>query len=257
METDKLMVAISNQDIAKTGQVPTEWKPCVSGDEEAFTKALNHQPINKSTVDELKQVLKMAMLKVGMRANNLPDEVEKAVLIEHIMTNYGNHTPMEIKLAFDMAISGKLGLEDKEVVAYENFSCLYFSKILNAYRKWASETYTQLKVETPTMIEEKKHLTDDEWEEWLVDMKGYEVDVLPVSAYDYLLRVGKINPSTEDKKYYMGLASLRYCALLQDNLRKWDEFVKQKNENKISEEHNSNIVVIAKRMLISKYLKDV
>ena len=67
-------------------QVPTEWKPCVTGEEDAFTKALQQQPINKSTVEDLKQVLKLAMIKVGIRANNLPNDVEKGVLIEHIIT---------------------------------------------------------------------------------------------------------------------------------------------------------------------------
>lgn len=87
-------------------------------------------------LEDLKTVLRVCMVKIGLRANNWPNDLERSILLEHIHTNYGNHTPEEIKLAFDMAILGSL---DCEVNCYENFSCLYFSQVMNAYRKWARE----------------------------------------------------------------------------------------------------------------------
>jgi hypothetical protein len=81
------------------------------------------------------------MILVGVRGQNLPDEAEKAVLFNHIIQNYGGHTSEEIRLAFDMAVSGKLGLPFDEVKCYENFSCLYFSTIMNAYRAWAQQEF--------------------------------------------------------------------------------------------------------------------
>ena len=89
------------------------------------------------------------MLKVGVRGANLPGREETAILLEHIVKNYGNHTPDEIKLAFDLAITGKL---ECEATCYENFSCLYFSKIMNAYREWAREEFKTL---PPPVIEKK------------------------------------------------------------------------------------------------------
>lgn len=82
----------------------------------------------------------------------MPVEEEKAVLLEYIFENYGGHTPDEIKLAFKMAISGKLNLEPKEVKCYENFSPLYFTTIMDAYREWARE---QIKL-LPKPIEKRE-----------------------------------------------------------------------------------------------------
>lgn len=76
------------------------------------------------------------MILVGLRAQNYPDDIEKQILLNFITENYGGHTPAEIKLAFEMAITRKL---DVEVNCYENFSVTYFVSIMEAYRAWARE----------------------------------------------------------------------------------------------------------------------
>lgn len=80
------------------------------------------------------------MVKVGLRATNFPNALEKEILLKHIQENYGGHTVAEIRLAFEMAIAGKLEVDAN---CYENFSCLYFSNVMNAYRKWAKEEYKE------------------------------------------------------------------------------------------------------------------
>lgn len=90
-------------------------------------------------VEPLKQALRYAMVLVGIKAHNVPNEREKTVLLQFIVNNYGGHTPAEIKLAFDLAVAGELDVDD--VKCYENFSPLYFSTIMIAYRKWARDTY--------------------------------------------------------------------------------------------------------------------
>ena len=107
-----------------------------------FVQAINGTKIaTTSDLEPLKQALRYAMILVGVRGQNLPDEAEKAGLFNHIIQNYGGHTSEEIRLAFEMAVSGKLGLPLDEVKCYENFSCLYFSTIMNAYRAWAQQEF--------------------------------------------------------------------------------------------------------------------
>lgn len=89
------------------------------------------------------------MVKVGLRGTNFPTGAEKTLLLNHILNNYGNHTPEEIRLAFDMALSAKLGLDVSDIKCYESFSCLYFSTIMNAYRTWATQVDRQKEKETP------------------------------------------------------------------------------------------------------------
>jgi hypothetical protein len=76
------------------------------------------------------------MVLVGLRGNNMPTEEEKFVLLNFIRSNFGNLTPEEIKLAFELAVSGKLGIDAK---CYENFSCEYFGRIMNAYIEYARQ----------------------------------------------------------------------------------------------------------------------
>jgi hypothetical protein len=136
------------------GQAMPVSKPSPNGEIAKFQTALTDQRIcNLTDVEPLKQALRYAMVLVGIKANNVPNDREKSVLLQFIVNNYGGHTPSEIRLAFDLAISGDLDVED--VKCYENFSPLYFSSIMNAYRKWAKPKHGEIKP-----IE--KELTPDE-----------------------------------------------------------------------------------------------
>ncbi len=153
-------------------------------------------------------VLRYVMVKIGLRAQNWPSPEETGLLIHHIMTNYGGHTAAEIQLAFDMAVTGKL---ECEVNCFENFSCLYFSGIMNAYRKWASQqaAYEQNKhqpipelpaakpddrhlVETGRMVYEfyKKLYPEGEVKRWIY---------IPQDTFYALERLGEITLSAEEK----------------------------------------------------------
>ena len=243
-----------------------EFKPCVTGNENEFVLALQQPAINKSSIGELKSVLKLVMLKVGIRANNLPDDIEKEVLIEHIIKEYGRHTPMEIKLAFDMAIAGKLDISEKEVNAYENFSCMYFSKIMNAYRKWAKETHNQLKKDYPKMIEEKVILTDEDKAEWLMDWKvmpSINIELIPLMFYDFLTEKKIIELSTKEKWEYTIKATQNIKTMLQDEIgicKTNDAYVaynRFQNEEKdgFGKEFKGRILNRAKRLIVYDYLK--
>jgi hypothetical protein len=89
-----------------------------------------------SEENELKQVLRYSMVLVGLRANNMPNDEEKFVLINFINNNFANVTIAQIKLAFDMAVSGKLGIDAK---CYENFSCEFFGRIMSKYLEFSAE----------------------------------------------------------------------------------------------------------------------
>ena len=86
------------------------------------------------------------MVLVGVRAQNLPNDHEKTILVNYIKKNYGGHTAEEIKLAFEKAINGEL---EVDATCFENFSVLYFSKVMNAYREWA---VSQIKFEEEVVL---------------------------------------------------------------------------------------------------------
>lgn len=120
-----------------------------SGDEQRFAIALANPKIRDVGEDELKGVLKYVMVLVGLRAQNYPDDIEKQILLNFISEHYGGHTPAEIKLAFEMAITRKLSADP---TCYENFSIAYFAGIMEAYREWAKEQIKQL----PAPVEKRE-----------------------------------------------------------------------------------------------------
>lgn len=135
------------------------------------------------TEDDLKNVLRYVFALIGIRAQNLPAAEEKAFLHAYIFEHYGNHSPQEIRLAFDMAVQGRLDLDPSQVVCYENFSPLYFATIMRAYRAWASQEAR--KIETPEpepLTEEEKKKIDAEYLDFLINQvfaNQAEVDKLP------------------------------------------------------------------------------
>jgi hypothetical protein len=131
-----------NSELAKQ-----EWKPLRNGNAEAnvILQARSTQSLRLRHEEDIKQVLRYAMVLVGLRGNNMPSEEEKFVLLNFIRSNFGNQTPEEIKLAFEWAVSGKLNIDAK---CYENFSCEYFGRIMKAYIDYArQETITVAQVE--------------------------------------------------------------------------------------------------------------
>lgn len=146
-----------------SAQAPQESGALKTSDEERFVVALRELKLKDMSYVEVKKPLKYAMLLVGLRESNLPSELELRIIINHAQNQYGNHTASEVGLAFDLAVAGKLDIKD--VNCYENFSCLYFSSIMNAYKQW---TYKQQKKIVsdikPKEIEpeDKTPMTDEE-----------------------------------------------------------------------------------------------
>lgn len=137
----ELIKVIQDIQVTPSGPVASVSRKPVTGDENEFVEAMKSRRVDQSSEEELKQVLRYIMIKVGLRAPNWPEEEEKAVLMDHIRRYYGGHRLEEIRLAFNLATTGSIKVDTNH---YENFSCSYFSSIMNAYRVWALEKYDEL-----------------------------------------------------------------------------------------------------------------
>lgn len=132
-----------------------EWKHLGSGSAIAIQQAQSTNSLRVRNEEDIKEVLRYSMLLVGLRGNNLPTEEEKFVLTNFVRSNFGNQTPEEIKIAFEMAVAGKLNIDAK---CYENFSCEYFGRIMNAYLDYARQEIKNL----PKAIEPLKEKPSDQ-----------------------------------------------------------------------------------------------
>ncbi len=143
--------------IVKTDHQIQEYKQPKTIEESDFELALSNSKIAARTEEDLKQSLRYVYILIGLPAKYYPAGIEKQMLHAFIFKNYGGHSPEEIRLAFEMGIQGKLeDLEPKDVVAYDNFSIAFFTKVMEAYRKWARVTVKLVdkpKKSEPTFIE--------------------------------------------------------------------------------------------------------
>lgn len=72
----------------------------------------------------------------GMLVSNYPNEANKTVLIDFIISNYGSFRLEEIRTAFQMNAAGRLG----EVIEhFQSFSPIHFGKVMTAFRKKSEE----------------------------------------------------------------------------------------------------------------------
>ena len=135
----------------------TVWKPLEIGKGTAIVivQAQNQPVIRQLDDEDLKKILRYVMILVGLRGNNLPTDEEKYVLINFIRSSYANQTLAEIKLAFEMAVAGKFTVDVK---CYENFSCEYFGRIMNAYIEFARQETKNI----PKQIEAPKPTPSDD-----------------------------------------------------------------------------------------------
>lgn len=233
-----------------------------------FLNALRSAPIARAHVDLIKEALRYVMVKVGLRSANWPQDEEKALLIAHIQTEYGNHTVAEIRLAFDMAIAGKLELLYGESVnCYENFSCLYFSSILNAYRRWAAQTHMQLHPD-PISDPAPEVMTDESMEQWLIETKNSitKVDLLPVLLYDWLDKKERIKKTAAEKYEYLQEAVMyRQSKLIkaleeqmnQENRDNLTSFNKMKETGEFSGAEVGILKALAKKIILFEYLNEL
>lgn len=171
--------------------------------EPAFLEAIRDKTIALDSMKNILDTLLGVIHKVGLRAANVPDKNAMGVLINHVVRNYGGHSCKEVTLAFDMAMTGKLAVDPN---CYENFSCLYFSNILNAYRKWAAEEYKQIKHEDPEQPVED-NTSDESIRTWLADLKAKaadaKVEFMPPMVFEWLLEKGQISYDQKECEEYL------------------------------------------------------
>lgn len=251
-------------------QAPQELKRLKTGEEKRFYESLvESKKIIHSSIDDIKNVLKFIFVKIGLRAANFPSDEEKGVLIDHILKYYGGHTCKELQLAFEMAMAGKLDVDSN---CYENFSCLYFSKIMNSYRKWAEQVYDQIPAYIPeNSLENKRVLTDEDMESWVRETSAIVTDIekiwfVPIEVYEWLLSKKKIKINQKQRDEYLQTAIKLRHEQLVDSVQKsiyknienrLAEFNRMKGRGEFDKVESLAIKNIAKKIAVFNYFKSL
>lgn len=132
------------------------------------------------------------MLMVGIRAANLPNAEELAVLLQFIYKKYELLSLGEIQLAFEKAVAGEL---DVEANCYENFSCEYVGRIMGSYKKWAIRQWeeNQMHVVKPEPVQivpsvDWSELGEMYYQDYL--QGRFNISVMPAEIYEAAMKYG-------------------------------------------------------------------
>jgi hypothetical protein len=235
------------------------------GDAFALSIALQSPGVGIVDDDELSKVLRYALVLMGVKAENWPVPEEKTILLAHIKKYYSKHTLREVCLAFELAINGTLELSRNEITCYENFSCQYFSKIMNAYRRWAAPRANEIGRLVPTLALPPENADDffsEWWTEFVAQVKGggLRVEFVPMSLYAWKEKRGDLEALKRErfdlllqKAVDRRLAQLTLAVNqgLNKALKKLlDEFLQMKESGEFSGENAAYIKRLAKQMLL-------
>lgn len=182
------------------GQAPPALKPLEIGATTELAKALADKKLPAAGAPALMGTLKYIFMLIGLRPVNFPQGIEIDFLVQYILKNFAGHTNQEIRLAFDLAVAGRLSLDLRDVNCYENFSVAYFARIMQAYIAWARETYTLLPDKRPL-----KTRTAEEEAVWRLDLNlGFALYLLKqVNKFPCKLKMNR-HENKEDGEHERG-----------------------------------------------------
>lgn len=112
----------------------------VSKGEEIYYALNSDKKIRNLSGDDepIKQALRYVFVLIGLKPEQFPTELEKAVLIQFIFSNYSSLAVDEIKIAFELGVKGELN-EPKLMEHFGNFSSMYFAKVIEAYKNYRNK----------------------------------------------------------------------------------------------------------------------
>lgn len=176
-------------------QVANEWKTLQSGligsEDLPIIEAFKGDKLNLISPVTLRENLAYIFTLIGL--TRLPDTTELEVIEDYIRTTYPFFTIQEMRIAFKMAVQGKL---DCNIEHYEKFSPKYISGVMNAYKLKANQVRKNL---PPPPDQPVKQLTEQEIvdfteKEWL---SGKREDFNRVfnadKVFKILLKQSKLN----------------------------------------------------------------
>jgi hypothetical protein len=148
-----------------------------------------------------------------------PDTQEMVVIEDFIRTSYPLFTVEEFRLAFKMAVQGKL---DCSTEHYEKFSPKFIGQVMSAYTKKALEVRKMIKpiineIEPPKLTDEQ--IVSFTQKEWLQSAKNDFNRVFNANkVFDILLKQGKLK--FEEHEMLQIIRMVR-----EDNLMKMNKLV--------------------------------
>lgn len=216
--------------------------------------------IQDSTDEEIKQALAKIFLLVGLRKQHFPNGFELDFIVSNIRKLYPHRTIFDLTNAFELGLRKEI---DVELNCYDQFTLIYLSNIMDAYRKYLVSAYNELPVEHPKQIEYK--MTK---EEKLADIEDFGTTesafgMIPGYIYDWIIELGLIVLNEDDKiEYYRRAIIMRETELKANaeagDMKEYNFFMKMKKNGfaDITKQEFNNIEFNYKRIVVREYYRN-
>jgi hypothetical protein len=238
--------------LAQPLQALQEWKTLPSGSiaDNEILKCFNGDKLNLLSPIVLKENLAYIFTLLGFK--NYPDKQEMAVIEDFIRTSYPMYTIQEFRIAFKMAVQGKL---DCSTDHFEKFSPKFIGQVMAAYTKKAVEVRKMVK---PILKEiEPPKLTDEEivsftQKEWLESAKNDFNRVFNADkVFAILLKQGKLKFQEHEMLEIIKIVR-------EDNLQKMNKLYGLEAKNfRQSIKDNDFVDTQCKKLALVKYFEQL
>lgn len=109
----------------------------------------------------------------------------------------------------------------------------------------------------PMQLDEKKDLSEEEWNEWIEDAKKYSFEILPTVMYDYLVKNGTITLSVAQKHSLMDKAIDYLNVIIPLVTKERYEFMAMKEKGVFSPAVTSQLINYSKKYALQDYFNSL
>lgn len=238
--------------LSQLPQVSNEWLPLKSGliADNEIAEAFKGDKLNLVSPVTLRENLAYIFTLLGL--TKYPDKEEMIVIEDFIRTSYPLFTVQEFRIAFKMAVQGKL---DCTTEHYEKFSPKFIGQVMASYTKKAIEVRKMIK---PILSEiEPPKLTDEDivsftQNEWLESPKNDFNKVFNADkVFAILLKKGKLKFQPSEMLQIINLVR-------EDNLLKLNKLYGQDAKEFSKKLKDDNFIdTQCKKLALAKYFENI
>lgn len=237
--------------LSQLPQASNEWLPLKSGliADNEIAEAFKGDKLNLVSPVTLRENLAYIFTLLGL--TKYPDKEEMIVIEDFIRTSYPLFTVQEFRIAFKMAVQGKL---DCTTEHYEKFSPKFIGQVMAAYTKKAIDVRKMIK---PILSEiEPPKLTDEDivsftQNEWLQSPKNDFNKVFNADkVFAILLKQGKLKFQPSEMLQIINLVR-------EDNLLKLNKLYGQDAKEFSKKLKDDNFIdTQCKKLALAKYFEN-
>jgi hypothetical protein len=232
---------------------------------DGILQTLKSKKIIDCTPKEIIEKLSLIYMVIGLRPQHFPTMIEDNMIITFIKKHFGHKRIDELYLAFELAITGELDVEDVKV--YDQFTLEYLMRIMNGYKRWLIIKSREIVEEQPVVEIDIPRLTDEdkknEIEDWK-KKKDVNLKLLPMYLFDWMYDYGYIDIDDDQKvEMYARAIKMRENELKREaelfcgDKKAYLNFMRMKVNNfeNITREEEVTIDNIFRKLCVFEHLK--